>query len=116
MLDPSQRFEALRARYARSFASKHKALAAVWYALEAAPDAKGTRELQLLVHRLAGSAPAYGYVQLGALARSIDGTLSEWHDEPAARRGDAAKIVDAVREPMQAILDALQQQAAAPHG
>jgi HPt (histidine-containing phosphotransfer) domain-containing protein len=114
MTEPSERFETLRARYARSFATKHKALAAVWQAVESTPDAASARELQLLVHRLAGSAPSYGYAHLGAVARSIDGALSEWHDEPPARRGDAAQVVEALREPMRALLDELLRQASAP--
>jgi HPt (histidine-containing phosphotransfer) domain-containing protein len=80
----------LRERYAASFAAKHDALEAAWTAFLAAPDDAGARTLRHLAHRLAGSAPAYGYEALGALARDIDALLTDWiESEPEMRaRGE----------------------------
>ena len=61
MTDSSERFEFLRARYTRSLASKHAALVDAWRAFAGGADEKNASALQTLVHRLAGSAPAYGY-------------------------------------------------------
>src|SRR3954451_14768263 len=60
----SPELDALHARYARSFASKHAALLEAWQAFSATRDEPSARTLHDLVHRLAGSAPSYGYETL----------------------------------------------------
>ncbi len=79
MDDSKQRFELLRARYGASLADKWRALDAAWRAYLAQPaDQAARRELQQQVHRLSGSAPAYGYETLGLLARAADNLMQSW--------------------------------------
>ena len=112
MTDSSLRFEQLRVRYAQSLPSKHSALGDAWRAFEADPDATNGRELQMMVHRLAGSAPAYGYPVLGQLASSIDGEFTEWENvSPDGPPG--AALVEKIASPMRALLDRLGELAAA---
>jgi HPt (histidine-containing phosphotransfer) domain-containing protein len=107
MLDSSQRFAVLRTRYTQSLASKHVALEDAWRAFSAAADTATAHELQVLVHRLAGSAPAYGYGPLGPLASAIDGEFTEWENAPADSRASARVIADRLAVPVQALLDRL---------
>ena len=68
-MDFEQRFSLLRDRYHASLPDKRSALQAAWIAVrDASTDARARRELRTLLHRLAGSAPAYGQPDLGALA------------------------------------------------
>jgi HPt (histidine-containing phosphotransfer) domain-containing protein len=107
MTDSRQRSAALHARYAQSFAVKRSALAAAWRTFVETPDETTARELHALAHRLAGSAPAYGYASLGDLARTIDAQLSAWIERPLVSREDARRLADGVAASMQALLDAL---------
>jgi hypothetical protein len=68
----SPEMDALHARYASSFASKHAALLEAWQAFSSGRDEPSARKLHDLVHRLAGSAPSYGYASLGLHAREAD--------------------------------------------
>jgi HPt (histidine-containing phosphotransfer) domain-containing protein len=97
MTATSPQMEALHARYARSFASKHEALVEAWRAFAAAPDEVAARTLHGLVHRLAGSAPTYGYASLGLLARKADYAFADGGRDLAAR----------LKEPIEALLDEL---------
>jgi len=107
MLDSSQRFALLRTRYTQSLASKHVALEEAWRAFDTAANEATARELQVLVHRLAGSAPAYGYGPLGMLASAIDGEFTEWENATDASRDSARAVADRLAEPMQVLLDRL---------
>lgn len=82
---PTQQFnaslEALRIRYAASFAQKRQTLAEAWDAFHASGDPETQRALGVHLHRLCGSAGAYGYERLGDLARAADNML---RDSPAA--------------------------------
>lgn len=113
MNDPSQRFALLRAGYAKSLASKHAALAHAWHAFAAAADETSGRELRTLVHRLAGSAPPYGYAALGELASAIDGEFTCWEEVPPSTRASARDLVQRISAPMQALLDSLARSAEA---
>jgi len=77
----------LLARYRQSLPEKLKDLALAWEAWLADPDQGLARErFHTLVHKLAGSAPAYGYEDLGREARRIDSALQSWvGDAPEAR-------------------------------
>jgi len=101
MTATSPQMDALHARYAQSLASKHAALLDAWRAFDAAKDDASARKLHGLVHRLAGSAPTYGYASLGLLARKAD------HAFAHAGRDLAAHL----REPIEALLDDLARQA-----
>lgn len=112
MTDSSERFHLLRASYARSLAAKQAALAEAWRAFVATRDGKTARTLLVLVHRLAGSAPAYDYAALGTLAMSVDRVFTEWIEATPETRGSADDLVAGVSQPMQALLDALARHAA----
>jgi HPt (histidine-containing phosphotransfer) domain-containing protein len=101
MTATSPQMDALHARYARSLASKHAALLDAWRAFKKARDDASAKKLHGLVHRLAGSAPTYGYGSLGALARTADHAF--------ARGGDLGEGLD---EPVEGLLDELARQAA----
>lgn len=113
MTDSSPRFALLRARYARSLASKHVALVQAWRAFASDADAATARELQGLVHRLAGSAPAYGYAALGARASAVDRELMDWEGAEPRRRDTAGELAQRLSMPMQALIDRLAQHATA---
>lgn len=108
MTDSSRRFDDLRARYAASLQRKRDALAGAWNAFSPDPGDDGRRrEVQTHVHRLAGSAPAYGYERLGEAARAADAALHEW-DALAAPLRDAPQVLLArLALPMQRLLDEL---------
>ena len=107
MTDSSQRFAQLRTRYAASLPMKRAALADAWRALRAIPGECAVIELQALVHRLAGSAPAYGYPALGSQATAVDGLLDKWAKRPAAERAEASALAERLATPMRALLDGL---------
>jgi len=112
MNDSSQRFLLLRARYTESLPSKHSALAQAWQSFIATPEEPTRRELQELVHRLAGSASSYGYEPLGDLASAVDRQLGESDGAADASRETASELSRRLSGPMQALLDALAQVAA----
>ena len=78
MNEASQRFALLRQRYERSLPDKRATFERAWHALRAAPDEHHAAMLQSIAHRLAGSAPPYGYEALGSSARSLDTMLDDW--------------------------------------
>ena len=102
----SPELDALHARYARSFASKHAALLEAWQAFSAARDEPSARKLHDLVHRLAGSAPSYGYEALGLRAREADHVLT------VGGSGLAERLVT----PVEALLTDLWRQAERAEG
>jgi HPt (histidine-containing phosphotransfer) domain-containing protein len=93
--------DALHARYARSLASKQAALLEAWRAFKTAKDDASARELHGLVHRLAGSAPTYGYASLGTLARKADHAFAH----------DGSDLAERLEGPIEALLDELARQA-----
>lgn len=109
MIDSSQRFDDLRARYAASLRRKQQALAVAWRELSAAPADDGLRrDLQLQIHRLAGSALAYGYERVGESARTADVVLHGWETLAPPLRGAPGELVERLAAPMQALLDDLE--------
>lgn len=112
MTESSKRFDSLRVRYARSFASKRAALAEAWRAFADTADATRARELQVLAHRLAGSAPTYGYEALGAQAGVVDRALADWNEAAPNARESAAELVRRLSSPAQALIESLAQHAA----
>jgi len=101
MTATSPEMDALHARYARSLASKHAALLDAWRAFVAAEDDTSARQLHGLVHRLAGSAPTYGYASLGLLAREADHAFAHGGSDLAKR----------LAAPVEALLEDLARQA-----
>ena len=114
MSDPRKRRDVLHARYAQSFASKHAMLAEAWRAFTDAADEANIDDLHQRVHRLAGSAPTYGYELLGRLAHAVDSQLAEWKRLPSATREGSAALAQRLKTPMQALLDCLARHAADP--
>ena len=100
MTATSPQMDALHARYARSLVSKHAALLEAWRAFRTANDDASAKKLHGLVHRLAGSAPTYGYATLGTLARKADHAFA-----------DGGGLAGRLKEPVEALLDELSRQA-----
>jgi chemotaxis protein histidine kinase CheA len=94
------RMQQLRERYANSLGHKHAALSQAWRAFEAAPrDPALRRELSMQLHRLCGSAGAYGYDEIGSSACIADRLVGEHGgiaQFDAAQLRDCAEVVAAV--------------------
>lgn len=102
MSDP---IAALHARYRASFPDKRAELLAALSDWRDRPDsAEAIAELYLCVHKLAGSAGAYGFDTLTELARTADRLL-----QPFARGGEAlaALPVASIDAAVAAICEAL---------
>lgn len=114
MTDSDRRLQQLRERYACGLALKRSALARMWRAFAAAPDsaAAARRNLHMHLHRLRGSALAYGYAPLSDRARSADELLRQWSALPLALRDSPQQLVAHLQAPMQAVLDELERAAA----
>ena len=110
MMDRRQRSEDLRMRYIASFAQKRVALAAAWYSFLVDPRVEAhRRSLHAQVHRLAGSAVAYGFGRLGELARLADRLLRAAEDTPTDTRAIMDLLADDLREPIGGLLSALER-------
>lgn len=83
MTDP---LTALNERYRASLPEKRSAIMATFAAWRAdTGELEPLREMNRLLHKLAGSAGGYGYARLGEAARAADGLLHEWlTDAPEA--------------------------------
>ncbi|WP_257387016.1 Hpt domain-containing protein [Tahibacter caeni] len=105
------KLEELRLRYLHSLPQKAADVRAQWQRLRDRPDERALLvELHQQVHRLSGSAPAYGFEAIGALARPIDQRLAEWlrNDDPEIRIA-ATALVAALAGPVDALVDALDR-------
>ena len=103
----SPQFAELRTRYVQSLPDKHAALANAWRGFASAPDEQTAIELQALAHRLAGSAPAYGYEAIGEAAHVVDALLNAWTKRPAPEREDAATLAKQIAAPTLALVESL---------
>jgi len=77
------RFEELRQRYVESLPRKADQIDAAWRHFVLDPgnvDARIT--LHQAVHRLSGSAAAYGFEELGDLAQAVNSVFSDWLEQP----------------------------------
>lgn len=107
-MDRDERFERLRTQYTQSLPAKREALAAAWHAFAARPDDAGLRhELAMQLHRLSGSAGAYGHASIGACARTADQLIGD------AAIGDVQRQLPAFEARVQAVLDELANTIAA---
>jgi HPt (histidine-containing phosphotransfer) domain-containing protein len=76
LADP--RLTELTARYRASLPIKGASVQLAWHAYRAEPGAPAAAPtLQRILHRLAGSAPSYGYEEIGQLAAEAEGLLEE---------------------------------------
>ena len=90
MTDTDHRLELLQQRYAHSLRAKSAALAEAWRMFTADPaSAACMRELSMQVHRLCGSAAAYGYRRLGESACAADRLIADELAAPEPATGDA---------------------------
>lgn len=71
----------LRARYIASFPEKHALLQSAWQAIPTHPGAK--QDLRVLCHKLAGSAPMYEFMELGAAAREACNAIDSSYEHAA---------------------------------
>jgi CheY-like chemotaxis protein len=111
MTDHPPAFDLLHQRYIDSFARKRDEIEQAWKRMLLMPEEESARTgLQRLVHRLAGSAPAYGFDALGTLARAVDDRLAQWQRTPAHRREPAITLANDLQGPVQALLAALTSQ------
>ncbi len=79
MHDVTDALTALNERYRASLPDKRGAIMAAYAAWRAdLAELEHPRELNRLLHKLAGSAGGYGYARLGEAARAADGLLHEW--------------------------------------
>jgi CheY-like chemotaxis protein len=110
MNESSERFELLRARYAASLDDKQRSLAQAWSTFAAAPSDSAVRtELQQQLHRLCGSAHAYGYVLLGDHACVADGLMRRWESCPPGLRESPDELLARLDAPVAALLAGLDE-------
>jgi CheY-like chemotaxis protein len=108
MNDSSTRFEWLRRRYADSMAAKQEALSQAWSAFGAKPgDTQARADLQQQLHRLCGSAHAYGYAHLGDDACSADSLMRSWESASPSLRDAPADLIRRLDAPVAAVLAGL---------
>src|SRR6185436_2412044 len=103
------RFEELKLRYARSLSQKATELATAWIEFSADPDdAQARRTLHQCVHRLSGSAPAFGLEELGDAAQLVDGQFSDWMAVPEFERLTPPLLQRAIATDMTNLLAAMR--------
>lgn len=108
MNESGEHFELLRARYARSLGDKQEALNRAWVEFVGAPsDAAVRSALQQQLHRLCGSAQAYGHERLGSRACTADSMMRQWQALTASFRETPATLVDRLEVPVQSVLECL---------
>lgn len=100
---PDDKVEALLRQYRASLPEKATALRTALSAFESQPRRDALADLRLLVHRLAGSAPLYGFVEFGKRARSLMHEIDELTlPPPVIRLADLHEHVMALADAMQA--------------
>lgn len=113
----TNRFEQLHLRYRQSLRGKHAALATLWDRAQDSVDS--FLALQLAVHRLAGSAPIYGFDAIGDRARIADSLIDRVADgsgmpTDALQRQQVAEVVLGVLDALDVAAAAAEQVFAAP--
>ena len=104
------RYEELKERYALALPQKAVDIEAAWIAFCADPaDAPKRGCLHQAVHRLSGSAPAYGFEDIGAAAQGVDAVFSEWMAAAEFARPAPQQLVDGLRAGIRQLLEALRE-------
>lgn len=102
------KLDELRLRYLNSLPQKGQDLQAHWQRLLGhSLDRSLLVELQQQVHRLSGSAPAYGFDEIGAMARPLDARMAEWLRSENAQRETADELVALLATPVAQLVQAL---------
>ncbi|MEO5561015.1 MAG: response regulator [Dokdonella sp.] len=108
MNESSEHFDFLRLRYAGLLSEKQRAITQAWAAFSAAPsDAVARGELQQQLHRLCGSAHAYGYADLGEHACSADSQLRRWEGRSPVLRDAPTDLVERLAASVRGVLAGL---------
>ncbi len=103
------KLDELRLRYLRSLPQKCDDIRAQWDLLRQRPHEQALLvELHQQVHRLSGSAPAYGFDDIGALARPLDQRLSEWLRAEVGERDAVSDLIGTLAVPVAALAQALR--------
>lgn len=103
------KLDELRLRYLRSLPQKSDDIRAQWDLLRQRPHERVLLvELHQQVHRLSGSAPAYGFDGIGALARPLDQRIAEWLRSEDDERDAVTDLVGALAAPVVALAEALR--------
>lgn len=102
---------ALTADYRSKLPRRRLALLALWQRLPADTDARGIApELRLQVHRLAGSAGAYGFDRLSQAARVVDQALKVWLQTAPEQRTPMAELVAATDAAFEDLMQAFSDE------
>lgn len=107
------KLDELRLRYWRSLPQKAQDLLGHWQRVQqCAGERAPVAEFHQQVHKLSGSAPAYGFEAVGALARPVDQCLAEWLRSDGVDVQPAFEAMTAgLAGPVAALLDALRSAA-----
>lgn len=99
----------LRERYQSSFPNKRDGLETAWRAFRSHAGRSGTLDSLLqLVHRLAGSAPAYGYAEIGEIAAIANRLLASARSRELISSGEESRqLIEVLTEPLESLLVAL---------
>lgn len=92
--DIQARLQALRAAYAEQLPDRLAEVARQWAGLQGQPwNPEQAAILHRQLHTLAGSAPTFGFPDLGQRACRAEGLLKAWHGEGRApSRGEMAEL------------------------
>lgn len=114
MISPQATTDALHAKYRDSLSTKLAELAGAWERWLAAPaDAEAKTRFQFLAHKLAGSAPLYGFVELGEHARDTDQMLAHWEAETPTLRLPLEQLLQRTATSAEALLRVLGRESRA---
>jgi CheY-like chemotaxis protein len=99
----------LRERYRSSLPSKREGMQAAWLAFRSHAGRSGTLDALLqLVHRLAGSAAAYGYDEIGEIAAVANRLLSAARArEPVSTPEESRQLIEELTGPIEQLLASL---------
>ena len=115
MISSQATTDALHAKYRDSLSTKLSELAGAWEQWLAAPgDAAAKTRFQFLAHKLAGSAPLYGFNELGEHARHTDQMLAQWESETASLRVPLEELLQRTATSAEALLRVLGRESRAP--
>ena len=115
MVGVDARFNELGERYRASLQIKRASIELAWHALvRHGRDPAKLENLRRIVHRIAGSAPSYGYAEIGQLASEADVRLERMRSgerASAQESGDVSDLAALLNE----LLDALAAASSSGH-
>jgi HPt (histidine-containing phosphotransfer) domain-containing protein len=109
------RLEQLRQRYALSLPDKADQLTDQWIEVRREPcNRAALTDVHQQVHRLSGSAPAYGFEALGAIAQEIDNRIATWLNAGEHDAIETHALLESLQPRIEALLRALLAREADP--